>query len=104
MDRGIADALKTDFITPGDTTFNIDLPNGDYSVTITSGDALEATETGVVAETIQKIQNTSVSAGAYIERTFDIALVDGQLNLGIHRRRSETERSCHIEASGPDSR
>ena len=83
VDRGTAEALKTDFITPGDTTFNIDLPNGDYSVTITSGDALEATETGVVAETIQKIQNTSVSAGAYIERTFDIALVDGQLNLGF---------------------
>lgn len=83
VDRGTTDALKTDFITPGGTTFNLDLPNGDYSITVISGDELEATEIGVVAETIQKIQTTSTQAGVYIERAFEIALIDGQLNLSF---------------------
>ncbi|XEC94550.1 fibronectin type III domain-containing protein [Paenibacillus tarimensis] len=83
VDRGTADALRTDFITPGDSTFLIDLPAGDYTVTVIAGDALEATDVGVVAETIQKVQTTAVAAGEFMERTFDIALVDGQLNLSF---------------------
>jgi fibronectin type 3 domain-containing protein len=80
-DRATSDHLKSDFISTKETTFNVDLPNGDYSITIFSGDESEATNVGIKAENIQKVQDTAVLAGSYIERTFAIALVDGQLNL-----------------------
>ncbi|WP_309568575.1 fibronectin type III domain-containing protein [Paenibacillus sp. sptzw28] len=83
VDRGTDDALRSDFVTPGGTSLLIDLPAGDYSVTVIAGDALEATDVGIVAESIQKVQTTAVPAGQYIERSFDIALVDGQLNLSF---------------------
>ncbi|XEC93773.1 SGNH/GDSL hydrolase family protein [Paenibacillus tarimensis] len=79
--RNTGDPLRTDFAQPAETSFIVDLPNGDYSVTFISGDAEEPVEIGVVAETIQKIQTTSAASGEYIERTFEIALVDGQLNF-----------------------
>lgn len=80
-DRGTSDPLKSDFIMAAETSFNVDLPNGDYAVTIISGDETEAIKMGVKAENIQKIQNYKVQAGEYIERTFEIALIDGQLTL-----------------------
>ncbi len=81
FDRTGSDPLKSDYITTIETSFNVDLPKGDYSVTVISGDEQEATEIGVKAESIQKIQNTSIQSGQYIERTFEIALIDGQLTI-----------------------
>lgn len=80
-DRAEEDPLKTDFVRPGTSAFKVDLPNGDYSITVTSGDTVEQTETGIVAESIQKVQNTVAAAGEFTERTFEVALVDGQLTL-----------------------
>lgn len=80
-DQGTSDALKSDSIMAKETSFLVDLPNGDYSVTVIAGDAKESTNVGVVAETIQKVQDTNVSSGQFIERTFSIALVDGQLTF-----------------------
>ncbi|WP_319005783.1 OmpL47-type beta-barrel domain-containing protein [Metabacillus niabensis] len=80
-DQGTDDALKSDFIVAKETSFQVDLPNGDYSVTVIAGDANGSTHIGVVAETIQKIQDTTVSPGQFIERTYSIALVDGQLTF-----------------------
>lgn len=81
VERTGEDPVQSDFVRPGASKFQVDLPNGDYAVTITSGDALEQTETGVMAESIQKVQNTVAAAGEFTERTFEIALVDGQLTL-----------------------
>jgi len=80
-DRGLGDALKTDFVMPQDTSFIIDLPNGDYTVSLIAGDSQEPTEIGIKAESMQKVQLTSRAAGKYLEMSFNIALVDGQLNL-----------------------
>ncbi|TXC86070.1 G-D-S-L family lipolytic protein [Metabacillus litoralis] len=80
-DRGTSDALKSDFTMTTETSFNVDLPNGDYSVTVVAGDEAEATAIGVKAETIQKVQDTTMNKGEFIERSFDIALIDGQLTL-----------------------
>ncbi|UJF31548.1 GDSL-type esterase/lipase family protein [Paenibacillus hexagrammi] len=59
----------------------MDLPNGDYTVSLIAGDESEATDVAIKAETIQKVQETSKEAGEYLETSFDIALIDGQLNL-----------------------
>lgn len=82
-DNGTTDALQSDFISTKETSFNVDLPNGDYTVSVIAGDSKEATNIGVKAETIQKVQDTPVAAGEFIDRSFSIALVDGQLNVEL---------------------
>ncbi|WP_179158751.1 SGNH/GDSL hydrolase family protein [Bacillus sp. EB106-08-02-XG196] len=80
-DRATSDPLKSDFISTTETSFKVDLPNGDYSVTVLAGDEAEATEVGIKAENIQKVQNASILKGNYIEREFEISLIDEQLNF-----------------------
>ncbi len=80
-DRGTADALRTDFVVVNGAGFNIDLPNGDYSVSLIAGDSGGDTNVGINVESMQKVQLTSKSAGEYLEMSFDIALVDGQMNF-----------------------
>ncbi|KQO13804.1 rhamnogalacturonan lyase family protein [Paenibacillus sp. Leaf72] len=81
--RGTADPLRSDFVTPNNGVFNVDLPNGDYTISLIAGDATEASEIAIKAETIQKVQLTSKAAGQYLEMDFQLALVDGQLNLAF---------------------
>jgi fibronectin type 3 domain-containing protein/lysophospholipase L1-like esterase len=80
-DRRTSDELKSDFISAVGTSFQVDLEPGDYSITVTAGDSEEATSVGVKAENIQKVQNTSVAKGEYVERTFNLALVDEQITF-----------------------
>ncbi|MGF0115561.1 fibronectin type III domain-containing protein [Promicromonospora sp. Marseille-Q5078] len=82
-DRGGDDALRSDFVTVGDTELVIDLPNGDYTVDLVAGDPEGATDIAVTAEQMAKVQATQKPAGQYLEMSFDIALVDGQLNLDL---------------------
>lgn len=80
-DRTTSDPLKSDFISTTQTSFNVDLPNGDYSVTVIAGDETDSTDVGVKVDNIQKVQNAAITKGNYIERTFEISLVDGQLTF-----------------------
>lgn len=80
-DRGGSDALRSDFVTVGDTEFVVDLPNGDYTVDLIAGDATGATDISITAEQMAKVQQTAKTAGNFLEMSFDIAVVDGQLNL-----------------------
>lgn len=82
-DRGGADALRSDFVTVGDTELVADLPNGDYRVRLIAGDAQAATDIALTAEQMVKVQPTQKPAGEYLEMEFDLALVDGQLNLEL---------------------
>ncbi|WP_316246812.1 rhamnogalacturonan lyase family protein [Paenibacillus ihumii] len=81
QDRGTAHPLKSDFVVPRDTSFIVDLPNGDYTISIIAGDENGPTDVAIAAETMQKVQQTSKPAGQYLEMDFQIALIDGQLNL-----------------------
>ncbi|WP_373229470.1 OmpL47-type beta-barrel domain-containing protein [Cohnella sp.] len=81
IDRGTADPLKSDFVSPVGTSFAIDLPNGDYAISLISGDEAEAAQTAVKVESIPKVLLTDKPAGQYLEINFEIALVDGQLNF-----------------------
>lgn len=80
-DRGLSDPLKSDFAMPQGTTFSVDLPNGDYTVSLIAGDESEASEIAIKVESIQKVQLTAKAAGQYLEMSFNIALVDGQMNF-----------------------
>lgn len=82
-DRGGDDALRGDFVTVGDTELVVDLPAGDYTVTLVAGDPTGPTDISITAETIAKVQPTTKPAGETLEMSFDLALVDGQLNLEL---------------------
>lgn len=81
--RNTSDELKSDFISAIGTSFQVDLEPGDYSISVIAGDSEEATSVGVKAENIQKVQNTSVAKGEYMERTFNLALVDSQVSFEL---------------------
>ncbi|MEI0740333.1 hypothetical protein VQ056_33150 [Paenibacillus sp. JTLBN-2024] len=66
---------------PQDTSFLVDLPSGDYTVSLIAGDEVESTDIAIKAELMQKVQQTTKPAGQYLEMNFEIALVDGRLNL-----------------------
>ncbi|WP_270171092.1 rhamnogalacturonan lyase family protein [Paenibacillus sp. SYP-B4298] len=83
VNRGGADALRSDFVMVPDAEFRVDLPNADYSVSLIAGDAEQATEIAIKAEEMQKVQLTTREAGSYLEMSFDIALIDGQLTLAF---------------------
>ncbi len=84
-DRGSADALRTDFAIVQDTSFIVDLPNADYTVSLIAGDLNDVTDVLIKAENIEKVKRLDAGAvrpaGQFLEMSFDIALVDGQLNL-----------------------
>ncbi|MEL7975316.1 SGNH/GDSL hydrolase family protein [Isoptericola sp. F-RaC21] len=80
-DRGGDDALRSDLVTVGDTELVVDLPAGDYTVGVVAGDPEAATDIAITAEQMAKVPATQKPAGEFLETEFDIALVDGQLNL-----------------------
>ncbi|HZG86618.1 fibronectin type III domain-containing protein [Paenibacillus sp.] len=82
-DRATPDALRADFVSPAGTPFLLDLPAGDYKITVVAGDAEATTNIGVKAESITKIPVVDRAAGQYLEQSFDLALVDGQLTLEL---------------------
>lgn len=85
VDRGTADALRSDFSIVQDTAFIVDLPNGDYTVSLIAGDLNDVTDISIKAENIEKVKRLDANAvrpaGQFLEMSFDIALVDGQLNF-----------------------
>ncbi|WP_324616516.1 rhamnogalacturonan lyase family protein [Paenibacillus bouchesdurhonensis] len=80
-DRGTAHPLKSDFVVPKDTSFIVDLPSGDYTISLIAGDEDGPTDIAISVETIQKVQQAAKQTGQYLEMDFQIALIDGQLNL-----------------------
>ncbi|QXE01012.1 SGNH/GDSL hydrolase family protein [Terribacillus sp. DMT04] len=81
IDRKTSDPLKSDFVSVSDTSFNVDVAYGDYTVTILSGDEDAGTNIGIQVEDIQKVQSTHLASGEYKEQEFEISLIDGQLNF-----------------------
>ncbi|MEK4274409.1 rhamnogalacturonan lyase family protein [Paenibacillus sp. FSL R7-0026] len=63
------------------TTFAVDLPNANYKVTLRLGNDANDSNVGVKSEFVQKLAVTNVTAGTPLEYSYDIAVVDGQLDL-----------------------
>lgn len=79
-----ASSLKRDFCFGDAYTFQVDLPNGIYRVDLIAGDEIASQAAmDVYAEGQLIVQGAQASAGKYIERSFDIEVADGQLNLHI---------------------
>lgn len=80
-DRRTGDAVRSDFVTVGDTELVIDIPNGDYTVAVVAGDAEGPTDIGMTVEQMTKVAQTTRAAGEFLETQFEIAVVDGQINI-----------------------
>ncbi len=84
-DRGAPDVLRRDFVTAKSPfTFNVDLPNGTYSINVIAGDNMSNAPNGpmdVYAEGIKKISGMQSDGGAFDEQDFTIEVSDEQLNL-----------------------
>jgi lysophospholipase L1-like esterase/fibronectin type 3 domain-containing protein len=82
-DRETPDNLRSDFVMPGGSSFDVDLPIGDYQVTLIAGDQTSANLMDVVAEGITRARAVSTAAGQFTTVSFPIAIIDGQLNLEL---------------------
>ncbi|WP_186579653.1 rhamnogalacturonan lyase family protein [Aquibacillus kalidii] len=81
--RDSGSALDKDFVSYSETAFQVDLPAGDYAVDVILGDKQEASNVGVLAEQIQKVQDVTLNSGETTTRDFEIAVIDGQLSIEL---------------------
>ncbi|MCA0757826.1 hypothetical protein KP806_22450 [Paenibacillus sp. N4] len=79
--RETGNALTEDFTRLSGTSFLVEMKPANYRVTMTIGDAQEATNAGVTVEQMTKLPVTTVPAGEFKEITYDIALIDGAFNF-----------------------
>lgn len=75
--RETGNALTEDFIRMNGSSLLVEMKPANYRVTMTIGDAQEATNAAVVVEQMTKVPVTSVPKGEFKEFTYDIALIDG---------------------------
>lgn len=82
VDRKGKDPLKSDFITSDKPFyFSINLPEGNYNITITFGDLNEATTTTVKAESRRlMLENIVTKPGEFITKTFTVNRKDRNIN------------------------
>lgn len=78
------DDLRKDFCIPANSsvpiTFNVDLPYGEYSVKVISGDFIAANKTSISIEGGPSELYTTAT-NVFTEKTWNIKVTDGQLNL-----------------------
>ncbi|OMG00993.1 SGNH/GDSL hydrolase family protein [Paenibacillus sp. FSL R7-0337] len=66
---------------PENTKFAVDLPNANYKVTLKLGSGDRDSNVGVKSEFVQKLALTQIPAGTPLLYSYDIAVVDGQLEF-----------------------
>ncbi len=78
-----SDLLQDSHWGTGARTFQIDLPDGNYEVTVTMGDtvARDFMDVIVVKGTGTGVTGISTAAGQYVHRTFAVSPDDGQIQL-----------------------
>ncbi|NOU96149.1 GDSL family lipase [Paenibacillus sp. LMG 31456] len=77
-----AGALRSDFCIPLETAFIVDVPNGNYTVSVMMGDTLTATETTIKSgEGRLLIHKLQTAAGQFVKRSIGVHVADGQLKL-----------------------
>jgi lysophospholipase L1-like esterase len=74
LDRGVKDALRRDFCESHQPFFfSVALPEGNYNVTVTLGDANEATTTTVKSELRRLVlEKIETAPGQFVTRTFTV--------------------------------
>jgi hypothetical protein len=86
-DRGAPDDLRRDLVfSSADHTFNVDLTNGNYKVTLIIGDQSYLHDLiDAYAEGVLQVNHLTVSAGTFSTQVFTVTVNDGQLNIKFHK-------------------
>ncbi len=81
LDRGGKDALRSDFCASNQPFyFSVALPEGNYDVTVTLGDAQEETTTTVKAELRRlMLERVQTGRGKFVTRTFTVNIRTAQI-------------------------
>ncbi|MBC8085211.1 MAG: rhamnogalacturonan acetylesterase [Hymenobacter sp.] len=76
VDRGGKDALRGDFVTSSQPFyFSVDLPEGNYNVTVTLGDPKQPSSTMLKAESRRLLlEKTTTAPGRFVTETFTVNL------------------------------
>ena len=83
VSRGAPDALRGDYITSSSAfKFSANVPNGNYNVTVTTGDNTASSDTSIKSE-VERIvaQNIRTTAGQFSQYSFTVNIKDGVLDL-----------------------
>ncbi|MFB4265240.1 hypothetical protein [Nonomuraea sp. GTA35] len=81
-DRGTADPVTRDFTVAASYGFAVDVPDGEYELTVISGDAIAPNTTTLSVEGEARATITA-STGAYGDYTGTARITDGRLDLGF---------------------
>jgi PKD repeat protein len=82
-DRGVPDDLRRDFCYSSDATFAVDLPNGAYSVTLTSGDATYAHDQAGIYVQGNLVDTITTAVNQWVTHTYQVTIANGQLDLRL---------------------
>lgn len=80
-DRGGDDAPANDFCLPSGTQFYVDLPDGNYHVSLLTGDRIGRTRMAVRAEGLLQLYNVQTPTGKFLQDSFTVHVRDGRLML-----------------------
>jgi lysophospholipase L1-like esterase len=95
LDRGGKDTLRSDFCT-ADTPFyfSVAVPEGNYKVTVTFGDAKEASVTTVKAELRRlMIEKVETKSGKFVTKSFIVNVRTPQISTGGAVKLKDRERT-----------
>jgi len=83
-DRGGKDALKSDFVSSDKPFFfSVKVPEGNYKVSVTFGDAKEATETSIKAESRRlMVYHQTTKPGKFLTKTFIVNIMNRKISNG----------------------
>lgn len=83
VNRSGPDALRSDYITGTSAfTFNANVPNGNYNITVTTGDNNGTSETTIKSEAERVlVEQLKTSAGQFAQYSVTVNIRDGVLNL-----------------------
>src|SRR4030042_4405190 len=84
VDRGGGDALRDDFCTGGiPFFFTVDVPEGNYDVTVTLGDRNGPSATTIRAESRRlMLEKVETAHGSFVTRTFTVNVRNSRLKSG----------------------
>ncbi len=97
LDRGGKDALRSDFCASNQPFyFSVAVPEGNYNVTVTLGDAQEETTTTIKAELRRlMLERVQTARGKFVARTFTVnvrtAQIAGDGEVKLKDREKTTE-------------
>ncbi|MGQ7788025.1 fibronectin type III domain-containing protein [Nesterenkonia sp. K-15-9-6] len=82
-DRGAPDAMRRDFVLAGGEQFQVDLPDGEYHVTVISGDEIASNNTQLTVQGEFQGSLSPRGSGEYAEHSVYTEVTDGSLVLEV---------------------